>query len=43
MLRPFGRGLVLSDWFGHFKIHDDDWIYHKQHGWMFLSWGDGQD
>ena len=30
------------DWFGYFLIEDDDWIYHLQHGWMFLSWGDGQ-
>ena len=28
------------DWFGYFMIQDTDWIYHLEHGWMYLSWGD---
>ena len=28
------------DWFGYFMIRDNDWIYHLEHGWMYLSWGD---
>jgi len=35
-------GWHYLDWFGYFLIHDDDWIYHLQHGWMYLSWGDAQ-
>ncbi len=35
-------GWYFLDWLGYFMIQDDDWVYHLQHGWMFLSWGDGQ-
>jgi hypothetical protein len=31
-----GNGWMNSSWFGTFNINNYPWIYHQQHGWMYV-------
>jgi hypothetical protein len=31
-----GNGWMTSNWFGTFNVNNYPWIYHQQHGWMYV-------
>jgi hypothetical protein len=31
-----GNGWMSSSWFGTFNVNNYPWIYHQQHGWMYV-------
>jgi hypothetical protein len=35
-----GNGWMNSSWFGIFNVTDYPWIYHAQHGWMYVFGSD---
>jgi hypothetical protein len=34
---PIAAGWLQSSWFGSFKEFDGGWIFHADHGWLYLS------
>ena len=34
-----GDGWVLSDWLGSVNLNFDPWLFHAEHGWLFLATG----
>jgi hypothetical protein len=39
---PHGNGWYYSDWFGWFCEVEDNWIYHVEHGFQFVSAPDAE-
>ena len=34
-----GNGWKSSEWFGSFRLSDDPWIFHNEHGWLYIENG----
>ncbi len=42
-LKSLGNNFYLSDWFGIFYFNHLNWIYHLDHGWIYLSQYDSKE
>lgn len=35
-----GNGWLWIDWFGSFNVNSGTWIFHEEHGWLYMGNGD---